>query len=81
MPQNDRGDITTKFQVGDHVLIPEFKKGKLPPRIRPVQYEVTGVKGTMVTASRWRLPGGEKCEARNVVTGMCLTSLGGDMYT
>jgi hypothetical protein len=38
--------------VGDTVLVKNQKKGKLIPPFNPDPYEVTAVKGSMITASR-----------------------------
>jgi hypothetical protein len=40
------------FKVGDQVLVRQTKVNKLTPRFNPQTYQVTEIKGTMITASR-----------------------------
>jgi hypothetical protein len=40
------------FKVGDQVLVRQTKVNKLTPRFDPQPYQVTEIKGTMITGSR-----------------------------
>ena len=52
---------STSLKVGDLVLVPNINKGKHIPRFNPKPYQVTAIKGTMITASR----------SNHTVEGLC----------
>lgn len=64
-----RGAKQSNLTVGDQVLVRQPKRNKLTPRFFPKPYEITDVKGTMITARRKEHQITRNCSHFKLVTG------------